>query len=87
MLGSLNQSIRRPINLWLNINSLSTTHSKDKGPQTKGKITKCNMDKMSNSLLLKKIWVPQTKFKRSEINNIEPLLLSIILLLVARFNW
>jgi len=56
MLGSANQWIRRPSSLWLNINSLSTVHSTDEGPQTKG-----NMDKV---ILLKKIGVPQSKVKR-----------------------
>jgi len=58
MLVSLNQRIRRPISLWLDINSLSTVHSKDKGPQTKG-----NMDKVP-----KRILTSQSKFKRFQIN-------------------
>ena len=32
--------IRRPISLWLNVNSLSTVHSKDKELQTKDNINK-----------------------------------------------
>jgi len=50
-LGSPNQRIRRrPISIWLNINSLSTVHSMDRGPQTKSKMTKGNMDKIPNTL-------------------------------------
>jgi len=45
MLGCPNLRIRRLIGLWLNINSLSTVHLKDKEAHTKGKMSKGNMDK------------------------------------------
>jgi len=56
MLGSLNQRIRRPISLWLKINSLSTVHLEIKGLQTKG-----NMNKALN--ILQKDMGPSVKIE------------------------
>jgi len=44
MSESPDQRIRRPISLWLNMNSLPTVHSKDKEAQTNDKMTPNNQD-------------------------------------------